>query len=193
MFGQNVSESTFWFAEEQNYGDFCNYSAHRLIFLCNIFLIVFSCFVLLCCVYAVVPVSVIIIMNKPVGFYGPIAPPVPNARCSECSRASIVALLRAAGSIAISRRASCCCSNVIAGIAIGANFKMYLFRQFCLNRVEIFYNTQETHMQKIMDQNFEIRILWFLTIFWNFQKGVVSHGPSEADVDRYGRGQTRSQ
>ena len=98
-------------------------------------------------------------INKPVGFYGPIAPPVPNARSSECPRASIAARRRAAGSIAISRRASCCCSNAIAGIAIGANFKMYLLRQFCSNRVEIFYNTHETQTQKMMDQNFEIRIL----------------------------------
>jgi len=40
-----------------------------------------------------------------------------------------------------------------------ANFKTYLLRQFCLNRVEFFYNTQETQTQKMMDQNFEIRIL----------------------------------
>jgi len=46
-----------------------------------------------------------------------------------------------------------------AGIAIGANFKIYLLRQFCSHRVEIFYNTQETQTQKMMDQNFEIRIL----------------------------------
>ena len=37
----------------------------------------------------------------------------------------------------------------------------------------IFYNTQEAQTQKMMDQNFEIRILWFLRIFWNFQKGVM--------------------
>jgi len=29
--------------------------------------------------------------DKPVGFYGPIAPPVPNAPSSECPRASIAA------------------------------------------------------------------------------------------------------
>jgi len=103
-------------------------------------------------------------INKPVGFYGPIAPPVPNApvpnaRSSECHRASIAARRRAAGSIAISRRASCCCSNAIAGISIGANFKMYLLRQFCSNRVEFFCNTHKTQTQKMMDQNFEIRIL----------------------------------
>jgi len=76
--------------------------------------------------------------NKPVGFYGPIAPPVPNAPSSECPRASITARRRAAGSITISWRASCCCSNAIARIAIEANFKMYLLSQFCWNRVKIF-------------------------------------------------------
>jgi len=40
--------------------------------------------------------------------------------------------------------------------AIAANFKIYLLRQFCSNRVQFFYNTQT---QKKMDQNFEIRIL----------------------------------
>jgi len=92
--------------------------------------------------------------NKPVGFYGPIAPPVQHACSSECPQASIAARRRAAGSITISRRVSCCCSNAIAGIAIGANFKMYLLRQFCSNRVEFFYNTQETQKQKMIDQNF---------------------------------------
>jgi len=71
--------------------------------------------------------------NKQVGFYGPIAPPVPNAPSSECPRTSIAARRCAAGSIRISRRASCCCSSATAGINIGANFKIYLLRQFCLN------------------------------------------------------------
>jgi len=44
-------------------------------------------------------------------------------------------------------------------MTISADFKMYLLRQFCSNRVEFFYNTQETQTQKIMDQNFEIRIV----------------------------------
>jgi len=100
--------------------------------------------------------------DKPVGFYGRIAtqfrtPPVPNAPSSACPRASI-ATHRRAGSIRISRRASCCCSSAIAEIAIGTNFKIYLLRQFFSNRVH-FYNTQETQTQKMMDQNFEIRIL----------------------------------
>jgi len=44
-------------------------------------------------------------------------------------------------------------------MVIGADFKMYLIRQFCSSRVEFFYNTQETQTQKMMDQNFEIHIL----------------------------------
>jgi len=71
-------------------------------------------------------------------------------------------------------------------MATGADFKMYVLCQFCSNWVKFFYNTQETQTQKMMDQNFEIRFLWFLRIFWNFQKGVA------ADLGHYGRGQTRS-
>jgi len=103
--------------------------------------------------------------DKLVGFYGPLrpqfrTPPVPNVPSSECPPASIAARRCAAGSIRISGRASGCCSSAIAGITIGAKFKMYLFRQFCSNRVEFCYNTQETQTQKkMMDPNFEIRIL----------------------------------
>jgi len=46
-------------------------------------------------------------------------------------------------------------------------------------------------MQKMMDQNFEIRILWFLSIFEIFKK--ASRSSSAADLDHYGRGQTRSE
>jgi len=46
-------------------------------------------------------------------------------------------------------------------------------------------------MQKMMDQNFEIRILWFLRIFYIFKTALRS--PSVADLDRYGRDQTRSE
>ena len=56
----------------------------------------------------------------------------------RCPRALIAARCRGAGSITMSWRASCCCSSAIAGIAIRANFKMYLLRQFCSNRVKIF-------------------------------------------------------
>jgi len=55
-----------------------------------------------------------------------------------------------------------------------------------------FHNTQETQTQKMMDQNFEIRILWFLRIFLKFLKRHRTV-PSAADLDHYGRGQTRSE
>ena len=86
---------------------------------------------------------------------GPDCPPVPSAPSSECPE---LRSLHAAGSVRISRRAACCCSSAIAGIAMGANFKMYLLHQFCSNRVQFFYNAQETDA-KMMNQNFEIQIL----------------------------------
>jgi len=44
-------------------------------------------------------------------------------------------------------------------MAIGADFKMYLLRQFCSNRVEFFLQYTGDTDAKMMDQNFEIRIL----------------------------------
>jgi len=96
--------------------------------------------------------------NKPVGFHGPIAPPVPNAPSSECPRASIAARRRAAGSIRISRRASYCCSSAIAGIAIGANFKFYLLRQFCSNRVEFFLQRAQLHCKRCVSYGNSVRL-----------------------------------
>ena len=43
----------------------------------------------------------------------------------------------------------------------------------------------------MMDQNSEIEFCDFLD-FFKFSK-KASHGPSAADLDHYGRGQTRSQ
>ena len=54
-----------------------------------------------------------------------------------------------------------------------------------------FFTIHRRQTQKMMDQNFEIRILWSLRIFWNFEK--ASRGPSAADLDHYGRCQTRSE
>jgi len=50
----------------------------------------------------------------------------------------------------------------VAGMA---DFKMYLLHQFCSNRVKFFYSTQETQMQKMMDQNFESRFVIFENFF----------------------------
>jgi len=44
----------------------------------------------------------------------------------------------------------------------------------------------------MMDQNIEIRILWFFKEFFEIFK-KASRGSSAADLDHYGRGQTRSQ
>jgi len=44
-------------------------------------------------------------------------------------------------------------------MAIGAYFKIYLLRQFCSNRVEFFLQYTGDIDAKMMDQNFEIRIL----------------------------------
>jgi len=55
------------------------------------------------------------------------------------------------------------------GAAGMANFKIYLLRQFCSNRVNFFTIHRRHRCKKMMDQNFEIRFLWFL----NFQKGVA--------------------
>ena len=68
------------------------------------------------------------------------------------------------------------CSEALDGVsrhtcvmAIGADFKIYLLRQFCSNRVKFFYNTQETQTQKMMDQNFEIQIV-IVENFFKFSK-----------------------
>jgi len=95
------------------------------------------------------------------------------APSSECPRTSIAACRRTAGSIRISCRASCCCSSAIAGIAIGANFKIYLLRQFCSNWVQFFYNIQETQMQKMMNQNSEIWIWTIMVAAKLDQSGVL--------------------
>ena len=44
-------------------------------------------------------------------------------------------------------------------MAIGADFKMYLLRQFCSNRVDFFTIHRRHRRKKMMDQNFEIRTL----------------------------------
>ena len=159
--------------------------------------------------------------DKPVGFYGPTAPPGQNAPSSECPpnvvpnsefrtcpdpefpnalhsefmNAPNVGFLNVphcsapmsylAGSkwgrpLCYAHAAARWCLQQARGcrvhicvMATGADFKIYLPHQFCSNRVKFFYNRQETQTQKTMDQNFDIRILWFLRIFWNFQKGVT--------------------
>ena len=106
--------------------------------------------------------------NRQAGwFLRPYCAPSSERPSSECPWASIGARRRAAGSIRISWRASCCCSSTIAGIAIGENFRINLLRQFCSNRVQFFYNTQETQTQKNYGPEFWNSIS---VIFENFFK-----------------------
>jgi len=76
-------------------------------------------------------------------------------------------------------------------MAIGANFKMYLLRQFCSNRVN-FFTTHRRHRRK----QWWTRILKFeFCDFWEFFVifKKASRGPSASDVDHYGCSQTRLQ
>jgi len=107
---------------------------------------------------------------KPVGFYGPIAPPVPSAAIRNAPRTSIAARRRFNYNIPASGvlLQQCHCRNRHRG-KLNVSPPSVLF-EWSRN---FLYNTQETQTQKIVDQNFEIRILWFLRIFRNFQKGVA--------------------
>jgi len=100
--------------------------------------------------------------NKPVGFYGPIGPQfrMPPVHGSVVRIRGIMRMQRfwictSLSSTAAGRHhaASTAAARYnLQGVAGMANFKTYLLHQFC-------YNTQETQTQKMMDHNFEIRIL----------------------------------
>ena len=91
--------------------------------------------------------------NKPVGFYGPIAPPVPNAPSSRiCGKnprndadATFLDPYISVGDCRCTspRRQYCRCTLRSAGGCRNGKLKMYLLRQFCSNRVEFFYKTQD--------------------------------------------------
>jgi len=67
----------------------------------------------------------------------------------------------------------CCCMLRSAGGCRNGKLQNVSPPSVLFESSRIFYNTQETPTQKMMDQNFEIRILWFLSIFGNFQKGIA--------------------
>jgi len=72
----------------------------------------------------------------------------------------------------ISRRPSCCCSSAITEITIGANFKIYLLRQFCWNRVEFFLQyTGDTDAKNDGPEFWNSNSVIFEN-FLNFQKGI---------------------
>jgi len=66
------------------------------------------------------------------------------------------------------------------GVAGMADFKIYLLRQFCSNRVEFFTVHRRRRRKKRMDQKFEIRFKWFLRILEILKKAL--RGPSATDL-----------
>ena len=91
---------------------------------------------------------------------GPIAPPVPNARSSECPRPSFDRSTTPRRRFNYNIPASvvllqqCHCRNRHRGKLQNVSPPSVLFEWS-----RIFYHTQETQTQKMMDQNFENRIL----------------------------------
>jgi len=89
--------------------------------------------------------------NKPVGYYGPIAHPGPNAPSSRICRQNLrndadATFLDPHISVVNCRCAARYDRREVAGMAY---FKMYLLRQFCSNRVEFFVQyTGDTDAEK---------------------------------------------
>jgi len=88
--------------------------------------------------------------HKLVGFYGFIAPPVPNAPNSECPQLGMPqsfdrCVPPVQSEYPAERRAAAAVPLLNRHVA---NFKIYLLHQFCSNRVNFFYITQETQTQK---------------------------------------------
>jgi len=77
-----------------------------------------------------------------------------GARSSECPRASIAARRRVNIPAIVVLLQQCHCRNRHTGKLQNVSHPSVLFESS-----RIFYNTQETQTQKMMDQNFEIRIL----------------------------------
>jgi len=97
--------------------------------------------------------------DKPVGFYGPIVHPVPNAPisriCGQNPRNDADATFMDPHICVVDRRCTPPRRQYTAAARYDrrevdgmANFKTYLLRQFCSSRVEFFYNTQEIQTQK---------------------------------------------
>jgi len=93
---------------------------------------------------------------------------------SAVLRARRSALVLAA-STRCSRRASSIgrgCRVHTCVMALGADFKMYLLRQFCSNRVDFLQYTGDTNSKNDGPEFWNSNSVIF-EIFWNFQKGVA--------------------
>jgi len=131
--------------------------------------------------------------NKPVGFYDPIAPPVPNAPCSDPWNDEDATFVDPHICCRLPLHNAATLPVLLLHDTIGGRLPEWQTSK-CISSVSFFewsrisfYNTQETQTQKMMDQNLEIRILSFLKNFLKFSKR------RRADLDHYGRGQTRSE
>ena len=104
------------------------------------------------------------------GFYGPIAPPVPNAPSSECPQFADLwsgsaewcgRNISGSAHRRLPLSARCCTLQLVLHSASSeripfdrrevagmANFKMYLLRQFCSNRVDFLQYTGDTDAKK---------------------------------------------
>jgi len=135
--------------------------------------------------------------NKPLGFYGPIAPPVPNASSSECPQFRMPPSFDR--STTLRRRFNynipasvvllqqCHCRNRHRGKLQNVSPLSVLFESS-----RIFFTIHRRHRRK----KWWTKILKFeFCDFWEFFEifKKVSCGPSAADLDHYGRGQTRSE
>jgi len=108
-----------------------------------------------------------------------------RARSSELVLAASMRCLRRAHSIGRGCRVHTCI------MAIRADFKMYLLRQFCSNRVD-FFTIHRTHRRKKRwTRNLKFEFCAFWEFFEIFKK--ASRGASAANLDHYGQCQTRSQ
>jgi len=109
-------------------------------------------------------------VNKPVGFYGPIAPPVPNAPSSECPK--LRSQHHAAPPVQLQYPGE---RHAAAAVPLpespyGQTSKCIFSVRFVGIESNFFYNTQETQTQNMMDQNFEIEFCDFCEFFEIFKK-----------------------
>jgi len=91
-------------------------------------------------------------LKQPVGFYGLIAPTDPNAPSPECTPPRRRFNQNIPLSVVLLQQ--CHCRNRHRGKLQNLSPPSVLFKSS-----QFFYNTEETEMQKMRDQNFEIRIL----------------------------------
>ena len=125
-------------------------------------------------------------MNKPVGFHGPIAPPVLNANSSECPQFGMPAEIRslhagAARRLLLHAAARWCCTplpasayHLIGGGCRNGKFQNLSPPSVLFESSRIFFTIHGRHRRKNDGPEFwNSNSVIFKRIFWNFQKGVA--------------------